>query len=84
MKPQVVRLGMRLWGRVWENGRHDSEDEAGTRQIAAPLIVEGHTVGVLGSSMASVRGGELARVAEIAFVAELGSACLARLLAPRA
>ena len=69
LKPQVVRLGMRLWGRVWENGRHDTEDEAGTRRIA--------------SSMASVRGGELARVAEIAFVAELGSACLARLLVPR-
>jgi hypothetical protein len=43
-------------------------------------MVGGRAVGVLGVSMASTRSGELDRGPEIAFVAELGSACLVRLL----
>jgi diguanylate cyclase (GGDEF)-like protein len=80
LKPQAVRLGTGLWGRVWQSCLQESEDEAGTLRVAAPLIVGGRAVGVLGVSMASTRSGELDPGAEIAFVAELGSACLERFL----
>jgi diguanylate cyclase (GGDEF)-like protein len=79
-KPKPIRPGVGLWGRVWQSGKAEREQDEVVARTGAPLIVHGGVVGVIGISTPSVSGPVQDRSEELAFVADLGSATLERLL----
>jgi diguanylate cyclase (GGDEF)-like protein len=77
--PAHIRAGEGLWGRVWESGIPATDEEGGAERIAAPLLVDGEVVGILGVLGPAGTPPQPDRAAMVSLVAELGSAALARL-----
>jgi diguanylate cyclase (GGDEF)-like protein len=79
-KPQSIQAGVGLWGRVWQSGKAEREQDDLASRMGAPLMVHGMVAGVIGVSVPSVARLGQDRSEELAFVADLGSATLERLL----
>ena len=76
---EAIKLGEGFCGSVWQNGIPASDDDGAAARIAAPLMVDGALVGivgVIGPSSVMPRPGY---AGEVALVADLGSAALERL-----
>jgi hypothetical protein len=62
-----------------ENGRVSLEEDGHGMKIGSPLVVDGAVVGLVGVVVPSGRADQRDRTAEVALVADLGSAALRRL-----
>ncbi|HEX7491847.1 MAG TPA: hypothetical protein VF337_09120, partial [Candidatus Limnocylindrales bacterium] len=79
-RPREIQTGAGVWGRVWQSGKAEREEDGSFARTGAPLTLRGVVVGVIGVSTTSIVALGQDRSAELAFVAELGSATLERLL----
>ena len=80
VRSQSVRRGTGAWGRFWENGKVSLEEDGDGTKIGSPLAVDGAVVGLGGVVVPSGRTDRRDRTAEVALVADLGSAALQRLI----
>jgi hypothetical protein len=78
-RSQSVRRGTGAWSRFLENGRVSLEEDGHGMKIGSPLVVDGAVVGLVGVVVPSGRADQRDRTAEVALVADLGSAALRRL-----
>jgi hypothetical protein len=79
-KVKSIRAGVGLWGRVWQTGILEREDDGSVARTGAALTIHGVVIGVVGVSVPSIAGLGQDRSGELAFVAALGSATLERLV----
>jgi diguanylate cyclase (GGDEF)-like protein len=77
--PATVTPGDGLWGRILETGMPGTDEDGEGVRIGAPLLVEGSVVGVLGVSLPAGITPSAGCSGEVALVADLGAAALARI-----
>ena len=76
-QPASIRRGDGLWGRVWLTSSPCEEDGGDVTRIGAPLVREETVIGILGVAR-PVNKTEREHAAEVALVADLGTAALER------
>jgi diguanylate cyclase (GGDEF)-like protein len=76
---ETVLRGDGLWGRILETGSPGSDEDVEGVRIGAPLLVGGAVVGLLGVSMPAGTVPLAGCSGEVALVADLGAAALARI-----
>jgi hypothetical protein len=76
---ETVMRGEGLWGRILETGIPGSDEDGEGVRIGAPLLVGGAVVGLLGVSMLAGTAPSAGCSGEVALVADLGAAALARI-----
>jgi diguanylate cyclase (GGDEF)-like protein len=79
-KPKAIRAGVGVWGRVWQSGKAEREEDGPVARTGSPLTLHGAVIGVIGVSAPAIVGLGQDRSGELAFVAALGSATLERLV----
>ena len=76
---ESIGLGEGLWGSVWQSGVPRADDNGEAGRIAAPLVVGGAAVGILGVLAPAGALSQPGYAGDISLVADLGAAALGRL-----